>query len=65
MHGKMAFTYCYKSDKIMYYLAFIRTYGKEDGHYKLVKADTKEEAVKKIKDKVGNNKLIDIEDTIE
>ena len=40
-----------------YYLAFIRTYGKEEGYYELVKADTKEEAIeaKKI---VGNQKLI-------
>jgi len=49
----------------MYYLAFIRTYGKEDGYYELVKADSVSEAKQKVKNKVGNNKLIDITETIE
>lgn len=48
-----------------YYLAFIRTSGKEDGYYVLVKAHTKEQAIQKVKNKVGNGKLIDISDTIE
>lgn len=48
-----------------YYLAFIRTFGKEDGYYKLVKADTKEDAIQKVKNKIGGGKLIDISDTIE
>ena len=48
-----------------YYLAFIRTYGKEDGYYELVKADTKEEAIQKVKNKVGSGKLIYVLDTVE
>lgn len=49
----------------MYYLAFIRTYGKEDGYYELVKAETKEKAIEKVKNKVEKGILIDVSDTIE
>ena len=32
-----------------YYLAYFREYGKEDGFYRLVKADSKQEAYEKAK----------------
>lgn len=48
-----------------YYLAFIRTYGKEDGHYELVKAASKDDALDKVERIVGYGKIIDILDTIE
>jgi len=49
----------------MYYLAFIRTWGKEDGYYELVKAETKGMAIEKVENKVGKGKIIDVSDTIE
>ena len=48
----------------MYYLAFIRSYGKADGYYLLVMADTIEEAQQKVINEVGDDKIIDITDTL-
>lgn len=48
-----------------YYLAYIRTIGKDNGYYQLVIANSKEEAVQKVQNLVGEYKLVDITETIE
>lgn len=47
-----------------YYLAFIRTYGQDDGIYRLVQADSKGDALIKIQNEYGTTKFIMITETI-
>ena len=49
----------------MYFLARISTFRENDNYYSLVKANNKDEAYKKVKDKFGKHLFIKILETIE